>query len=79
MGISVRLRNGITGGRVVEYPRGSVTVRRSVSVRCLMVIVIVSTLNRSTHCHPRVASLGGRKRKRVVRVPGFTGVLVEPV
>lgn len=44
-----------------------------------MVIALVSTSNRSTHCHLLVVALDGRTRKRVVREPGFTPVIVEPV
>ena len=44
-----------------------------------MGIVLVLTSNRSTPCPPLVVPVDDRKRKRVVRVPGFTRVLIEPV
>ena len=36
-----------------------------------MVLVLVCTSSRSTHYRPFEIPLDGRKRKRVVRVPGF--------
>ena len=45
----------------------------------LMAIALVSTYNRSMPCPPLAVPVDDRKRKRVVRVPGFTRVLVEPV
>ena len=44
-----------------------------------MAIVLVSASNRRTTCPPLVVHLDDRKRKRVVRVPGYTQALVEPV